>query len=399
MKKYSQGSVQKDRGEWKAVISYQEAGTQKRLTKRTGVRCTPKKGDMRGKQSAEKVLRDWRDELIANDAAASPIILSDAPLLEFCYRYAEAKRYLVKDSTYLGYLSETNRLSKTPLAHMPIGDITTEDIRRHESSLAQSGLAGSSLKHHHSFLASVFKEAVINRKIPFSPMASMRSPKARPKPINSLTEGGRDKVLSLLMPRIPDDFSTAVYIALATGMRRGEICALRWTDVNFDHNTISVNYSYSKNGRGGYVLTSPKDPGGSDSKRIIPFGEKTAGVLLARRRKMKEMRGLLSLPWKQSLYVVGNAITEKPYSPDMITRDWRAFVKSNGIYGSQSEYPVFHDLRHTFATLAVRSKAIDIKALAEILGHKDASMTLNVYADALEDAKRSGMEKLDTLMP
>ena len=102
MKKYSQGSVQKDRGEWKAVISYQEAGTQKRLTKRTGVRCTPKKGDMRGKQSAEKVLRDWRDELIANDAAASPIILSDAPLLEFCYRYAEAKRYLEKDSTYLG---------------------------------------------------------------------------------------------------------------------------------------------------------------------------------------------------------------------------------------------------------------------------------------------------------
>lgn len=128
MKKSGQESVQKDRGEWKAIISYQEGGTQKRLTKRTGVKCTSKKGDMRGKQNAEKILRDWRDELIAAGAATSPVILSDAPLLEFCRRYAEAKRYLVKDSTYLGYLSETNRLSKTPLARMPIGDITAEDF-------------------------------------------------------------------------------------------------------------------------------------------------------------------------------------------------------------------------------------------------------------------------------
>ena len=395
MKKFSKGAVAKDRGQWKAVISYQENGTRHRLTKRTGIRCYPSETDMRGKQNAERVLHQWRDELIAEDAKSSPIITSDAPLLEFCKRYAEAKKYLVKDATYLGYMCEIRRLETTPLATMPIGEITPEIIRMHESSLAQRGLAGSTLKHHHSFLASVFKEAVVNRKIPYSPIASIRSPKARARPINSLTEEGRDEVLSLLQKRIPDDFSTAVFIALATGMRRGEICALRWTDIDFRSKMISVNYSYSKDMRGGYVMTSPKDPGGSDSKRTIPIGDNLIVVLTLRSKAMRDARNMLGLPWKPTLYVVGNPMTEKPYSPDMISRDWRAFVQSNAIYGSQAVHPVFHDLRHTFATLAIRSKAIDVKALAGILGHKDASMTLNVYADGLEDSKRSGMDSLD----
>ena len=158
---------------------------------------------------------------------------------------------------------------------------------------------------------------------------------------------------------------------------------------------ISVNYSYSKDMRGGYVMTSPKDPGGSDSKRTIPIGDNLLDILVLRAKAMRDARDLLGLPWKPTLYVIGNPMTEKPYSPDMISRDWRAFVQSNAIYGSQAVHPVFHDLRHTFATLAIKSKAIDVKALAGILGHKDASMTLNVYADGLEDSKRSGMDSLD----
>ena len=395
MRKYSKGSVTKDRGQWKAVISFQENGRRFRLTKRTGIKCYPSKSDMRGKQNAERVLHQWRDELIADDARTSDFISSDAPLHEFCNRYAEAKRYLVKDATYLGYMSEINRLATTPLARTPIGEITPEMIKLHESSLAQRGLAGSTLKHHHAFLSAVFKEAVIARKIPYSPIASIKSPKSRTRPINSLTEETRNEVLRLLRKRIPDDFSTAIYIALATGMRRGEICALRWIDVDFSSKTISVNYSYSKNVRGGYSMTSPKDPGGSDSKRSIPIGGNLIEILRLRARAMRETRDMLGLPWKPTLYVIGNAMTEKPYSPDMISRDWRAFVQANAIYGSQAIHPVFHDLRHTFATLAVKSRAIDIKALAGILGHKDASMTLNIYADALEDSKRSGMENLD----
>lgn len=398
MRIYSKGSVQKDRGEWKAVVSYQDGGVQRRLTKRTGVRCFPKAGDARGKQGAERILRQWRDELVAKEARAQDAIASTAPLYEFCSRYAESKKHVVKDSTYLGYVTELNRLAGTRLASTPLADVTPEMISLHESQLVSAGLSGTSLKHHHAFLAAVFRAAVANGKIPFSPFATLRSPKARHRAINSLTAEERAHVLELILPRIPDEFATAVSIALMTGMRRGEICALRWIDVDLDVRTIKVNGSFSKSLAGGYTLTSPKDPGGSDSRRTVPIGAKLAGILRERQRAMAETRGLLALPWKPDLFVAGNPLTGKPYSPDLISRDWRSFCRANAIFGSQATYPVFHDLRHTFATLAIKDKAIDVKALAEVLGHKDAALTLNFYADALEEAKRAGMDRLDEFL-
>lgn len=399
MRKYSQGSVQKYRGEWRAVLSYQEDGVQHRITRGTGVKCYPKKDDNRGKQTAERILRDWRDEVILEAASNADTVTSNDPFIEFCKRYARSRYRIVKDSTFRGYITEIRRLTGTELGKTPICNVEQEAILKHESDLIANGLSTTSAVHHHAFMAAVFKAAAANRKISYNPMATMKSPKARSKPINSLTIEGRARVLELLRDRIPDEFSVAVIIALMTGMRRGEICALRWTDIDAENRIISVNHNLAQTINGGYELSSPKDPGRRDSIRTIPFGERLAYVLAKRKTAMAQTRALLDFKWDPGLYVVGNALTKKPYSPDLLSRDWRCFAKSNGLYGTQATYPVFHDLRHTFATLAIKEKVIDIKALSEILGHKDAAMTLNVYADALEDAKRSGMERLDMLMP
>ena len=395
MRKYSQGTVQKYRGEWRAVLSYQEDGMQHRLTRGTGVRCFPSKTDNRGKQSAERVLKEWRDEIVMKEASRSETIESDDPFAEFCKRYANSRLHIVKDSTYLGYMAEVKRVVGSELGTTPICRIVPEDILRHESKLAENGLSPTSIVHHHAFIAAVFKAAAASRKIQYNPMATMRSPKRRSKPINSLSAEERSRVFGLLKPRFPDEFSVAVTIALMTGMRRSEICALRWTDIDITGRCIHVNYNLTKTVGGGYGLSSPKDPGGGDSKRTIPIGENLTEVLYKRKAAMEHMRESFGVKWRPDLFVVGNALTGKPYSPDLISRDWKSFARSNGIYGTQATYPVFHDLRHTFATLAIKEKAIDIKALSEILGHKDAAMTLNVYADGLEDAKRSGMDKLD----
>ncbi len=398
MRRYSKGSVQKWRGEWRAFVSYQENGTQHRLTKMTGVRCFPKKDDMRGKQNAEKVLRQWRDELIAQDARNANVISSDAQLYEFCLRYSESKKHLVKDSTYLGYKGELRRLLGTELGRTPLGEVTGEAILLHESRLAENGLASTSIVHHHAFLSAVFKAAVANGKIPSSPMASIRGPKRRSRPINSLTSSERDHVISLLKSRFPDELSVSVALALMTGMRRGEVCALRWTDVDFGSSTITVSSNLVKTITGGWELSSPKDPGGGDSKRSIPIGPSLSGVLKARLASMSETRRLFGMQWRQDLFVVGNPITGKPYCPDLLTRDWKSFARANVILGSQAMTPVFHDLRHTFATLAVKDRAMDIKALSKILGHKDAAMTLNIYADDLDESKRAGMDRIDSLL-
>ena len=89
--------------------------------------------------------------------------------------------------------------------------------------------------------------------------------------------------------------------------------------------------------------------------------------------------------------------TGKWHSPDILSREWRMLASSNGWRGSQGEQVVFHDLRHTFATIALNYRLIDVVTLSKILGHRNASMTLDIYATGLDDSMRRGMESYESL--
>lgn len=178
-------------------------------------------------------------------------------------------------------------------------------------------------------------------------------------------------------------------------MRRGEICALRWQDIDFDRRTINVVHNMGKQVGGSFGLTTPKDPAGGDASRTIPMSERLLRVLAEKKAAIKQVRKDLGLPWKETLYVLGKELSEKPYSPDGISKAWAAYADSTDVIGLQGEPLTFHDLRHTFATLATKDKIMDVKTLSAILGHRDSTITLNVYADGLEEAKRAGMDNLD----
>ena len=94
---------------------------------------------------------------------------------------------------------------------------------------------------------------------------------------------------------------------------------------------------------------------------------------------------------------MGNAVTGAWKSPMALGQEWRAFVRVAKLVGSQGEPPRFHDLRHTFATMAI-SSGVDVKTVSAILGHSNAAMTLNVYADALADSKKVGMDLMGRIM-
>lgn len=103
------------------------------------------------------------------------------------------------------------------------------------------------------------------------------------------------------------------------------------------------------------------------------------------------------LEWDEGLYVTGNAVTGANMSPMVLGKDWRSLARALHLKGTQGERPCFHDLRHTFATLAIAS-GVDVKTAGVILGHADAQVTLNVYADALADTKRSSMDMIDKVL-
>ena len=190
----------------------------------------------------------------------------------------------------------------------------------------------------------------------------------------------------------------AVRLAIATGMRRGEICALRWQDIDLESSSPTIHVVHALTQDKGFKLDTLKDPKGGDTTRDVPIGPKLQSWLKEHRSCQESELHQLDFAFDNSLYVVGNPLDKSFKKPEVLGREWRMLARAEGWKGSQGEPPRFHDLRHTFATLAIQDKVMDVMALSRILGHKDASMTLNIYADALEESKRNGMDAYDATL-
>ena len=166
-------------------------------------------------------------------------------------------------------------------------------------------------------------------------------------------------------------------------MRRGEVCALRWSDLNED-GTITVSHALG-NGKGGFYVKEPKT---GSSARTIPLTGHMFAMLSAMKSDSERVAREFGLA-KSDPYILGTQELEsRPYNPTQMGKDFAAFCKMNGFDCT------FHDLRHTFATMMIAS-GTDVRTVASYLGHANVAMTLNTYADVDPDAKRAAVSKVE----
>ncbi|MCH3944012.1 MAG: site-specific integrase [Atopobiaceae bacterium] len=406
MNNYSLGYVRKGRRNWRAILSWQDGeGNQHKASADTGIRCYPDtkdpgtgkvtRRDTRGKGAAEDFLKGWRDRRVREEERASEVIGSTTTL----YSYAEdvikekAARQAITPTTAEGYRGCLRHLLGTELASTPVRDVTPAQIRDWEQTLFDDRLSPLTVSHIHVFAKMVLTVARRSGDVVSNPFDLVQAPKRPRKPINSLDAAGVRKLNGLVTDDDMGPLFMAVRLALMTGMREGEICALRWQDIDRESRQIRVTHGLKKVS-GGFMMGTPKS---KSSTRTIPYGNALADILGARLRTMHEEREVLELDWDEGLYVIGSAQTGAWKSPAVLGRQWWMFARTFGLVGTQGVPPRFHDLRHTFATMAIAS-GVDVKTVSDLLGHANASMTLDVYADALADSKRAGMEIMDGVL-
>ncbi|MFG6330845.1 MAG: site-specific integrase [Lachnospiraceae bacterium] len=165
-----------------------------------------------------------------------------------------------------------------------------------------------------------------------------------------------------------DKFKAAVLLCLYTGLRLGELCALQWTDIDFEGKTLTVNRTVQRiaaPGRLTKTILLETTPKSESSHRTIPLTSELLEIL-------SELKG------KQP-YVFGG---KKPLEPRTMQYHFKKILKEAGIKGRS-----FHTLRHTFATNCMENN-MDVKALSELLGHSDVRITLNLYVHPTMDSKR-----------
>lgn len=251
---------------------------------------------------------------------------------------------------------------------------------RNEYKTSQNAtLSPKTIKHHYCLLNSVFEHAVRTENISTNPVEKVETPKLVRHRVESLSKG-EVSVFIKELEKLPLKQKVMYMILLTTGIRRGECFGLKWKDIDLEHKLISIERNVSYTSKAGIVVGLPKTNTGI---RIIPITDKLMQFLSeykqSQSRSMHSEMEMFLFPSNTSPY--------EPQDPTYITKHMSRFMKQIGLPQMSP-----HDLRHTCASLLLQSGA-DIKSVQDILGHADASTTLNFYVKSDIDTIRSATQK------
>lgn len=231
-------------------------------------------------------------------------------------------------------------------------------------------LSANYLHHQFGVLKNIFGYAEKNDFITKNPMSRVDSPKKVKKPVDALTPE-QAAVFFEKLQDCPLDFRTMLYLLITTGLRRGELLGLRWGDIDGKNGVLNVERGVAYTAKTGVVIGAPKT---ASSIRTIPLVPGSIHLLQQLKKQVKTehpntiLEEAYLFPSAESLF--------KPREPNAVTRRIKNFMIRNGLPDLSP-----HDLRHSCATLLL-SQGASLKAVQEILGHSDASTTLNFYVRA-----------------
>lgn len=231
-------------------------------------------------------------------------------------------------------------------------------------------LSPKTLRHQYVALSSIFNYAEKQGMIAANPMAKVDAPKKDKKPVEALTQEQAAQFFQLL-PSCPLDFRCMLYLLITTGIRRGECMGLKWRDIDEQASTIHIERNISYTPASGVIVNTPKT---ANSVRTIPIIPSVLQLLL--RLKQEAQRNSPRTVLENAFLFPSEKDIFAPRDPNSVTRRVKRFMKKNGLPDLSP-----HDLRHSCATLLLAQGA-DIKSVQEILGHSDASTTLNFYVKA-----------------
>lgn len=310
----------------------------------------------------------------------------------------------VKQSTYVSYEGYIRIHLIPELGDIRLTALSREQIQRFfnkksAGSADKKGLSPKSLKNIYNMLNSTLEQAVTNEKIIRNPLRGIKLPKIVKKEIRILETDEQTK-LQTAARNSPEPQAFGIIFTLSTGVRLGELLGLKRSDLNYKKHSVFVrrtvgrlqrvdeNGSLIKKNNGvkttEIVVRSPKS---ANSQREIPLFDELWKELLSYCEKMNVMMDDLGIPYSQDSYIFCN-YSGNPYDPRVYEDLFKRTLKS-----AELESINFHALRHTFATRALEA-GMDIKVLSSILGHAQASTTLNLYAHALANHRKVSMDKM-----
>ena len=293
----------------------------------------------------------------------------------------------IRESTAEYYRNYIEKHIVPRIGKIKLRKLTTLDIQKFYNKSRESGrvqryeemknlgLSNKTIRGLHAMLRQCLEQAVTERLIPYNPAANCKLPPKEKKEMQIIPP---EKLGDYLHAAEEYGLLPMFYLELTTGLRRGELLALLWEDLNIKEKCLTVSKSVSR-GRGELRVTEPKT---KNSVRTVYIDDEAVRLLVEDRKNH---------PF--SPYLFPSPVTGGMYGPDCVARIHKKLLKRAGI----EEHVRFHDLRRTFATMALQN-GVDPKTVSGILGHYSAEFTLDVYTNVTKEMQKDAAKKIGGFM-
>jgi integrase len=293
----------------------------------------------------------------------------------------------VRVSTYVKY-KKTLKYITDDLGEIWLQKLTPEQVRRFYTRMGKKpedggrGLSSKSIHEIHGVLHLALKNAVRWGYVSRNVCDLVEPPRIVSREAAPLT---LEQAQILLKSVSEHRLEVLLTMAVVTGMRRGELLALRWANVDFERKTLLVLHTVDYIPKYGYVETEPKTAAG---KRLISLPAFLVEMLKQHRVKLLEQQLKQGSAWEDRDLVFPD-LHGGYFNPGYLIRLFTRLLREAGV-----PHMHFHDLRHSAATILL-SMGVNMKVIQELLGHSDISITLGLYSHLLPTMQQAVVEKWD----
>jgi integrase len=299
-------------------------------------------------------------------------------------------------NTLHGYRSKAARIKAGPLGRVEVAKLTTRDLDRWYDELLAGGMTSATLMHHHRVVRAALNQAKRWKYIRENPADDVQLDSGGRPEMHVPTAVQARALILRAAGTLSPDLGPILLFAMLTGMRRGELCGIQWSDIDWVGSRLTVRRSVWQI-RSTWGLKDPK----THQVRRIALDPVAMSILTAHKAKADSEAAIACVPLSADAFVWSTqADGLSPRTPNSLTRTFHRLCRTMETEALASDPPRveswdfrFHDLRHLSATEMV-GQGMDPRTVAARLGHANPSVTLAVYAHAVEARDRQAAEGL-----
>lgn len=340
------------------------------------------------KSEARRIAEDYRRDLEARINAWES--WDRITLGEYARRWHDGRQGKIAEGTWKKDGQAIGQIEKSELGTLWIEEIEPEDIEKQTAENRRAGWSEDKNARFLKMVKRITKIAAERRKIQHDPGAPVENIKAKETERQAVPRARIAEMMAKLEERDKTSYTTALYIAMGTGMRRGEILGLTWGQVDFNRNLIHVEQQYTAQKE----TTAPK----WNSVRVVPMTWELRQWLFEWRRSTTGFKGQGNIIKKSRVYNMPVCSTKTggmidPNNFDRWLRKFAAKEKWGELDGGELKRYTLHQIRHYMATELVSNPKIDLQTVRAIMGHRSITTTMK-YMHQVDENLYSAVEQL-----